>query len=118
MAEEERQKRKLKRRHLIYYLRVFDQKTGELVGHLADITIKGIMLMSEKELPINKTYSLKVLINPGEEEPEYLEFDAVAKWSRPDVNPTFWDTGFELVNATAADFRRISDLIEELGFEE
>jgi hypothetical protein len=41
------EKRKLKRRHLIYYLRVFEKNTDTLLGYLVDITPEGIMIMSE-----------------------------------------------------------------------
>jgi hypothetical protein len=41
------EKRKLKRRQLIYYLRVLDRDSGALVGRLVDITTEGVMLLSE-----------------------------------------------------------------------
>ena len=34
--------RRMKRWHVIYYLRIFDQDKGSLLGHLIDITTEGI----------------------------------------------------------------------------
>ncbi len=44
-------KRQLKRVHLIYYLRIFDNNSGNNIGHLVDITTQGIMMISEKPIP-------------------------------------------------------------------
>jgi hypothetical protein len=119
MAERaERAERALKRRHLIYYLRVFDCATGELLGHLVDITVQGLMLMSEKRLETGKDYRLKMQIDPVATTPAYLEFNARSIWCREDMNPSFYDTGFELLDASLDEFNRISQLIDELGFAE
>jgi len=32
------------------------------------------------------------------------------------MNSDFYDTGFELLNVSPKDFKRIEDIIEELGF--
>ena len=42
--------RAYKRRHLIYYLEVYDDETGDLLGHLVDITLQGLKLTSKKEI--------------------------------------------------------------------
>ena len=44
------EKRSLKRWHLIFYLRVFDQDTGALVGHVVDINTGGMMLISDNPI--------------------------------------------------------------------
>ena len=43
--------RKLKRRHLIYYLRVFDAESGDVLGHIIDIHTEGFLLISEHPIP-------------------------------------------------------------------
>ena len=55
------EKRKLNRRHLIYYLRVFDRDTSILIGHLVDITAEGIMLISEDPIETDNIFQLKML---------------------------------------------------------
>ena len=42
--------RKAPRRHLIYYLRVYDRASGQQLGHLVDLTTEGVMLVSEEKL--------------------------------------------------------------------
>ena len=57
--------RELKRRHLFFYLEVYDVVTGELLGNLVDITTRGIKLVSKNQIPINKTYVLRMVLPEG-----------------------------------------------------
>ncbi|MBN2468350.1 MAG: PilZ domain-containing protein [Deltaproteobacteria bacterium] len=112
------EKRKLKRRHLIYYLRVFDKNTDELIGHLVDITPEGIMLMSEKPLTTKTVFQCWMIL-PGEVfGKNRLEFEAKSLWSKPDVNPDFFDTGLHLLNASDEDMYIINHLISDYGFDD
>jgi hypothetical protein len=43
---------------------------------------------------------------------KYLDFDARSLWCRNDLNPDFYDAGFELVNVSYKDFRSIEEIIE------
>lgn len=40
------ERRKLQRRHIMFYSRVFDRKTGGLLGYLGNITPGGAMVIS------------------------------------------------------------------------
>jgi hypothetical protein len=107
--------RSLKRRHLIYYLRVFDRTSGELVGHLVDVTAVGMMLISETPLATDAEFDLRMDLPPGLFESEAWEVSARSIWSRPDVNPAFWDTGLQFVGFTRHDELVVSDLVKYYG---
>lgn len=109
-------RRRLKRRHLIYYLRVFDRHSGDLLGHLVDLTTAGIMLISESPIPLDRTYACRMVL-PGEEDDQReVTFDAHSIWCRKDVNPTFYATGFRLERPNAEAVSTIDALIAEFGF--
>ncbi len=110
------EKRKIKRRHLIYYLKVLETKTNEVLGYLVDITTQGIMIMSEEPIEVDKTFHLKMLVQSEMSNKEYLQFDATSKWCRKSINSDFYDSGFELLNMPTDDFKKIEEIIEELGF--
>jgi len=114
----QQEKRKLKRRHLIYYLKVKDRDTEKSIGFLVDITTQGIMLMSEFPLDVGTTYHLKVLVQSEEDETKYLFFDAKSKWCERSVNTDFYDSGLELINVAPDDFIQIQKIIDELGFKD
>jgi len=108
--------RKLKRRHLIYYLEVFDETTGDLLGHLVDLTTEGIKLVSREPIAPGRTFTLKMLMPEEAVGVAQVVFSATSMWSRPDVNPAFHATGFsapDLDEDTKALFIR---LIELVGF--
>ncbi len=110
------EKRKLKRRHLIYYLRVFDRESSKLIGHLIDISPQGIMIMSEEPLEVNKLFKLRMDLPVDVFEKTEIEFDAESRWTKKDINPEFYDTGFAIMNLSYTDGRLIEKLIDDYGF--
>ena len=108
--------RKFKRRHLIYYLRVYDRSTGVLIGHLADITTDGIMLVSEAPIKTDKDFKFKMTLPAELEGSRDITFDASSIWSHKDVNPDFYATGFKIDNIERKDIELIEILIDTFGF--
>lgn len=104
------------RRNLIYYLEVFEQTSGRLLGRLVDITAEGMMLISDHQLPPMATFSLRMQLPQPEFEQTFFEFSAQSVWCRPDVNPNFFDTGFEFRDLTEADRQIIASLVAGYGF--
>lgn len=109
-------RRKLKRRHIIYYLRIFDQKTGQLIGHLVDITAEGIMVISENPLETDKDYALRITLPSEITGKKELNFNAHAIWCKKDINPDFYDTGYQLIDVEPEDVRAIEWLVTRFGF--
>ena len=109
-------RRSILRRHLIYYLRVWDLQTNKLLGHIIDINSGGFMLISEKEIPLEKTFKLEIRwITPDEEEIK-IQFRAESRWNANDVNSSFYDTGFKLLDPVDDALEPIRKMIEEYGF--
>lgn len=111
-------KRTLKRRHLIYYLQVFDEESGEQLGHLVDITTRGIKLVSKKAIDTDRDYHLRMTLPEGYFKENVIHFQGKALWSGNDVNPDFYDTGFEVANLDKKVRTVIIKLINWLGFNE
>jgi len=110
------EKRSIDRRHLIYYLRIFNRPNKRLLGHIVDITPEGIMLMSEKPIPVNKDFKLRMYLSEVMLGKSYLDIDARSLWCKPDINPDFFDTGFVISNLTFNDSKIINELIDQYGF--
>jgi hypothetical protein len=110
------ERRKLKRRHIIYYLLVFDHATHALLGHLVDITAEGVMLISPQALETDRVYTLRMQLPYEISGKNELVFRARSKWCREDINPDFYDTGFELLDIASEDVETIEWLIERSGF--
>jgi len=108
--------RQLKRRHLIYYLEVFDNQTDELLGHLVDLNVKGMRLVSKTYIEPQKNYSLKMILPEGCSAEREVHFKATSKWCREDVNPDFFAVGFSAPNLDNATRNIFMILIKQIGF--
>jgi c-di-GMP-binding flagellar brake protein YcgR len=105
------EKRKLKRRQLIYYLKVMDGKTNQLLGRLADITSEGLMLISEKTIETERNFHLDLLLPTGMRGGRMINIEARSLWSKRDVNPDLIDTGFRFIKISPQDLETIDELI-------
>ena len=109
------EKRALERRHLLYYLRVWDTAEDKMIGHIADVSTDGLMLVGEQKIDLDKTFNLKVMLpNPSDDgEPESIQFVAKSCWSSNDVNKLFYDTGFQFVDIPVETSEKLQDIIKE-----
>lgn len=108
--------RTLKRRHLIYYLEVFDEETGKLLGHLVDITTRGIKLISKEPIECGRSFRMRMQLPEGYFKETDLHFEGRSVWSGNDVNPDFYDTGFDVPNLDKDVRTIIIKLVNWLGF--
>jgi hypothetical protein len=109
-------RRTLHRRHLIYYLKVFEQGTGILKGHMVDITEEGLMIVSENPIDEGKIIKMRMLLPREIEGKEEIEFDARSTWCRKDVNPSLFGIGFKFEYVDTLSRQIIFELIHEFGF--
>jgi hypothetical protein len=114
---EDHEKRKFDRKQLLYYVKVFHQKTGELAGYLADISAEGLMLFSRESVEENKGFSFRINLDEEFQMKEKLVFDARSVWCRPDANPEYHIIGFEFSGIDQARIDMIKYIIEKYGFD-
>ncbi|MBI5557470.1 MAG: PilZ domain-containing protein [Deltaproteobacteria bacterium] len=105
-----------KRRHLIYYLEVYDIESNQLLGHLVDITTRGIKLISKEVIPLHKTFILKLILPEGYFKENEIHFEGESLWSSNDVNPDFFDTGFAVTSLSLEERKIMRKLIDQIGF--
>ncbi len=109
-------RRTIRRRHIIYYLRVWDLDTKQVLGHIVDINMGGMMLISEKPIPTNREYSLEIRWEDAETGHQTIRFRATSCWCKPDVNASFYDSGFQLLDQAPDVLDPIQDMIKDYGF--
>ncbi len=109
-------RRHFDRRHLIYYLRVFDGSSSRIIGHVVEITTRGLMLVSEEPLSVHEDYRLRMKLGGLMPKMEELTFRATCKWCREDENPDFFIAGFLLHDLSQQAADRIKKLVGEFGF--
>ena len=115
-GEKVESRRALKRRHLIYYLEVHDNESDKFLGHLVDITTQGIKLISKKPIETERIYTLRMNLPEEYFDEKILTFKAKSLWSGNDINPEFFDTGFMVPDLDQKVKNTITDLVNQLGF--
>jgi hypothetical protein len=91
-----------------------NENTGELVGHLADISIDGFKLESLKPISKNTEYPLRIELSSDISEKPFIVFIANSKWCQPHIiDTTLYNVGFQIVNMNSDDlesFKKIYDI--------
>jgi hypothetical protein len=109
------EQRRIRRRHLIYYLRVHDGTSRRVIGHVVDITLHGLQLITEEPLTVLEQHRLRMSFPGMGSSRDELFFDAVCKWCRQDENPAFYLAGFQILNLMPEEAVFIQGLISEFG---
>ncbi|CAN2040334.1 PilZ domain-containing protein [Candidatus Magnetomoraceae bacterium gMMP-15] len=105
-------KRKFKR-HPIYYLKVIERNTGEIIGHLADISVGGIMLVSNGPVETNKDWEFKIKVPEEVVGRTEIDFEAKSIWCAQDADPDFYNTGFQFLKISPEQLELIDFLIDD-----
>ncbi|MDR9500900.1 MAG: PilZ domain-containing protein [Desulfurivibrionaceae bacterium] len=106
----------MKRRQLFYYLKLYDQTTGEQVGNVVDITTQGCKIISKDPLPTGQTMALRLDLPEGLSSLKNIVLQGKTLWSRPDVNPDFYVTGFEVPELGTKERQVLGRLIDQTAF--
>lgn len=109
-------RRRLHRRHILFYSRVFDRKTGVFLGYLGNMNEGGLMIISEDALEVNQVFLLRIDLPEDIYARTVLNFKAKSVWCRPDVDPKFHNTGFALIEISKDGKDIISQIIDDYGF--
>jgi hypothetical protein len=100
----ETERRKLSRRSFSYYMRVMDEATGKLIGHLSDISTGGFKVDSNQLLPLNVDFRLRIDQIGEISNKMCLIFKARTMWCRHDLfDPNMYNVGFKIVDMTPGD---------------
>jgi hypothetical protein len=105
--------RGLSRIRATYFLRIFDNQTSEELGHMADISTGGLLVIGEKKIAVDRTFSLWFEAPAADAARERVSVEAKSLWSKPDPSPGLYATGFEVIEPTAYARAKIGDLIDE-----
>jgi len=110
------ERRKTKRRYLLYYARIFDPLTRQQVGNLVDITPHGIMVLSPEPFEVGKKYTLRMELSEEVSNDPHMDLTAISRWSHPDIDPRLYNTGFELTRISPENEGTIQRIIAIFGF--
>ena len=110
--------RKLKRRELIYNLKVTDTESNEPLGRAVDITSEGLKLISYRKLdngsPILMTIELPIEVFGNKR----VYCSAKVCWCKHDVNPDFYACGIQFLEISSDDTETLITVMAQYSFNE
>jgi len=112
------ERRKLHRRHILFYSRVFDRKTGTFLGYLGNMNEGGMMIISEDPLDVGYVFLLRIDLPDENYALSVLNFEAKSVWCKKDIDPHFYNTGFQFIDILDDEKQVIAQIIEDYGFRE
>lgn len=111
-------KRSVPRRHLVFYLRVFDGMSHRVLGHLADVSDRGMMLVTDREVAQDIAFRLRMRLPREIGGRSEIVFNAISRWCKPDSNPDFFLVGFEIPQLNNEYAQHIRQLIADFSMED
>lgn len=105
------ERRNRERKEFSYYMRLIDNVTEKLVGHLVDISPGGFRLDSQDPIPKDREYQFRMDLAPEVADKPSMTFAARSIWCHVDPeDPLVYNVGFQLEEITPEDheiFRRV-----------
>ncbi len=95
-----RERRRTIRRNLISFRRVFDRSSGQVLGHLVDISAQGLMLIGEQPVESGQRFLLEISTRSASDQEVRIPLQAESRWGRTEgefatqAYPPFYVTGF------------------------
>jgi PilZ domain len=110
------ERRKLNRRTFSYYMRLMNERTGELEGHLADISTGGFKMESLKPIQPNTDFNFRINLSSKVANAPFMVFGARSKWCQVDhFDKSIYNVGFQITNITPSNLEIFSRMFERYG---
>ena len=106
------------RKDFIYYIRLINSDTMDIVGHLSDISSDGFKLDTREKIPIKKDFRFIMNLTSSVADKPFMKFMARSRWCRIDpLDPFVYNVGFQLTHIALEDLEIFNRMIEEYGRE-
>lgn len=107
------ERRKIQRKYLVFFGRVFDRQTAEVLGNIADITADGAMVISDHPIETDQIFHLRLDIPDYEFGTDHLDLDARSVWCQPDIDPMHYNTGFQWIGVSDTAKKLIEQIVSQ-----
>jgi hypothetical protein len=96
-------------------MRVLDDDTQEMLGHMVEVSASGLKLETNQALPDEKDYYLRVELTSELADRPFLIFIARTKWSKVGIMPNLFQVGFQIVEIMPDDRQVFLELLQKYG---
>ena len=110
------ERRKYKRRNLIYYIPVIESDTHRPIGRMADISTKGFKLDCDNQIPLGKDFQLGLNTTPEIADISFIAFVARSRWCEADkIEPCQYYVGFDIVDIEPHAAEIVQCIVDKYG---
>ncbi|KAF2410151.1 PilZ domain-containing protein [Pseudomonas antarctica] len=109
--------RRIERHQLHCFLQVFNRLTDKPIGFLGNVSAGGLMLISQLPLMVDVDFELRLKIPGPDGELQTIDLTATCLWSREDINPQHYDSGFNVIQAGEEYGQLITALLNYFSFD-
>lgn len=104
------------RKSVSFYLRVLNDDTQEIIGHMVEVSLDGLRLETIAPLPVPKDYYLRLELTPDLGNIPYIVFAAQAKWCKiDDILPNLYRVGFQIIEIIPEDKEIFQRVLQKFG---
>ncbi len=110
------ERRTTPRKNVSFYLRVLNDDTGDILGHMVEVGAIGLRLETVGPLPLNKDFYMRLELTPDLGAVPYIVFLARSKWCKIDhIQPNLFHVGFELIEILPDDMEIFLRILQKFG---
>ncbi|MBL8103382.1 MAG: PilZ domain-containing protein [Anaerolineales bacterium] len=110
------EKRTVPRKNFSFYMRVLNDDTEEILGHMVEVSPIGLRLETVGPLPINTDYYLRLELTPDLGNLPYIVFIARSKWCKIDnIQPNLFRVGFQIIEIMPEDKEIFLRILAKFG---
>ena len=108
------ERRRENRRRFNYYLKVVEDGTMKLIGHLTDINNIGFKVDSADKLTVGADIRLRIDLTSEISSKSFLAFGARVKWCKQDeFSPNMMNIGFEVTRILPDDLKIYNQIVDK-----
>ena len=109
--------RRIERHQLTCFLQVFNRITDKPIGFLGNVSQDGLMLISQLPMMVGVDFELRLKLPEADGSFRPIDITASCLWSREDINPQYYDSGFSVLEASEDYKQLISALLHYFSFD-
>ena len=99
------------------FFMVFDRKTDELIGHMIDISIGGLLIIGLVPFKENVKYHFRMDFSSIMDCEKHIRFDVKCAWAINNDYIESYISGFEFTKINQKDIEKIKQLINRFSIE-
>lgn len=110
------ERRTIPRKNFSFYMRVLNDDTQEILGHMVEVSAVGLRLETVEPQPINRDYYLRLELTPDLGDLPYIVFIARSKWCKiDDIQPNLYRVGFQIIEIMPEDREIFLRILAKFG---